>query len=211
MGKVVRDALGEMPDLRPFFDSEHGPIHAYKDKHITLPETFDDEYFRHMQWAHLASGAAGGGMRWPNRDPHVLTGGMREAQLALSAFLPLIDWPRFRRRNLHGQVMVEGGGVFCFACGDAAQAVLWLLRTDCIAENGLVYRDGKPAQVRLAIPGLERGHYRITSWDTRLGIAVDISKRDHDGGMLSFEPPVIAADLAIALRRIGYGVSANRS
>src|SRR3954468_3181730 len=200
-GRLIRDALAELRDTRPVLDTEHGPIHTFKDHGRTLPDAFDDEYFRHMQWAHLASGASGGGMRWPNREPHSLTPGMRRAQRALAGFLPLIDWPRFRRRNLHGEVAVEGGGVFCFACGDAAQAVLWLLRTDCIAENGLVYRDGKPAQVRLAIPGLERGHYRITSWNTRLGIAVDISERDHDGGMLSFEPPVIAADLAIALCR----------
>ena len=32
-----------------------------------------------MSWAHLASGGAGGGMRWPNRHPHVLTSGMPPA------------------------------------------------------------------------------------------------------------------------------------
>src|SRR3712207_8786775 len=54
---------------------------------------------RHMQWAHFAAGAAGGGMRWPNRRPHVLTEGMRKAQHALAGFLPLIDWAHFRRRR----------------------------------------------------------------------------------------------------------------
>ncbi|TIL77742.1 MAG: hypothetical protein E5Y81_12695, partial [Mesorhizobium sp.] len=42
----------------------------------TSPE-LPTEYFRHLQWAHLAAGGAGGGMRWPNRSPHVLTPGMR--------------------------------------------------------------------------------------------------------------------------------------
>ena len=67
-GRIVRRSLAEIRDGRPFLDTEHGPIHSFKDKHITLPEPFDDEYFRHMQWAHFASGAAGGGMRWPNRN-----------------------------------------------------------------------------------------------------------------------------------------------
>ena len=83
-GRLVREALAEIADGRPFFDTEHGPIHTFKDHGITLPEPFDDEYFRHMQWAHLASGGAGGGMRWPNRHPHRLTPGMRAAQQAMA-------------------------------------------------------------------------------------------------------------------------------
>ena len=155
-GRLIRDALGEIRDHRPVLDTEHGPIHTFKDHGRTLPDAFDDEYFRHMQWAHVASGAVGGGMRWPNREPHVLTPGMRAAQLALARFLPLIDWPRFRRRNLRRAVGIEGGGVACFSCGDEHQALLWLLRTDCIAENGRVYRDGRPARVRLLVPGLAK-------------------------------------------------------
>ena len=94
-GRLVREALAEITDGRPFFDSEHGPIHTFKDHGITLAEAFDDEYFRHTQWAHLASGGAGGGMRWPNRHPHQLTVGMRLAQRALADFLPLIHWRSF--------------------------------------------------------------------------------------------------------------------
>ena len=43
----------------------------------------------------------------------------------------------------------------------------------------------------------------ITFWDTRRGHAVDTAELDHRGGMLVFQPPDIAADLAIAIRRIG--------
>jgi hypothetical protein len=81
--------------------------------------------------------------------------------------------------------------------------LLWLLRTDCIAENGLVYRDGRPTLVRIAIPALERGRYRITCWDTTRGRAVATTEQGHCGGMLAFKPPGFAADLAIAVRRVG--------
>ena len=89
VGRLMREAMAETPPDRPFFDSEHGPIHSFKDHHRTLPEAFDDEYFRHIQWAHLAAGGAGGGMRWPNRHPHRLTRGMNEAQAAIGAVPPL--------------------------------------------------------------------------------------------------------------------------
>ena len=126
MGRIVAECIAETPPGRPFLDTEHGPIHAFKDRRITLAEAFDDEYFRHMAWAHLASGGAGGGMRWPNRSPHVLTSGMRAAQRAMSAFMPLIDWTCFKRRNLAGEA--QATGFHTLACADKRQAVVWLLR-----------------------------------------------------------------------------------
>jgi mannan endo-1,4-beta-mannosidase len=117
-GRLTREALRNIQDNRPFFDSEHGPIHSFKDKKKTLPEVFDDEYFRHIQWAHFASGGAGGGMRWPNRHPHSLTQGMRKAQLGLSGFLPLINWRNFKRRNLNEEITVSENNIQAFGCGD---------------------------------------------------------------------------------------------
>ena len=129
-GRLVREALAHLPRNRPFFDSEHGSIHACKDKHIKLPDYSGNEYFRHMQWAHLASGAAGGGMRWPNRHPHCLTQGMRRAQKSMADFVKSIDWKNFRRRNLNEEVRVSIPALAIFACADEKQAMLWLLRTN---------------------------------------------------------------------------------
>jgi mannan endo-1,4-beta-mannosidase len=201
MGKIVRDALGEMPDLRPFFDSEHGPIHAYKDKHITLPEAFDDEYFRHMQWAHLASGAAGGGMRWPNRKPHVLTRGMRRAQHALAYFLPLIDWPSFRRVNLNHEVEVSDPNVAAFACGDARQALVWLLRKDTLGPDGMIRRDAAASGIDLRIPGLHAGRYSATLWDTAAGLSPGSIDGTADDVGLALTLPRFTADIALAVSR----------
>ena len=202
-GWLIRDALAEISDTRPLFDSEHGPIHTFKDHGMTLPEPFDDEYFRHMQWAHFASGAAGGGMRWPNRTPHSLTCGMRRAQRALAGFLPLIDWLRFQRRNLNDAIIVEGGSVAAFGCGDSEQAVLWLLRTDAIGADGMIDRRRPPAILRISLPGLRQGNYRITYWDTEGARVVGEAEQGHTADALfGFNPPPIAADLAVAVRRL---------
>jgi hypothetical protein len=202
VGRLVGEAVAQTPRERPFFDSEHGPIHTFKDRRRTLPEPFDDEYFRHIQWAHFASGGAGGGMRWPNRHPHSLTAGMRAAQRALSAFLPMIAWSCFRRRNLSAEVRVESPALRAFACGDEAQAVAWLLRIDAVGRDGMLRRNVAPLCTRVAFPGLAPSRYRVTAWDTAAGRPVAEWHHDHHGhGPLTLDTPPIRADLALAVCR----------
>ena len=201
-GRLIRDALAEIHDTRPLLDTEHGPIHTFKDHGRTLPDAFDDEYFRHMQWAHFASGAAGGGMRWPNRDPHVLTPGMRQAQRALAGFLPFIDWRRFHRRNLHGSIP-QRDGVAVLACGDEHQAVIWLLRADALSEGGRICLSAAARRLVVEVPGLAPGKYRATYWDTARGCVLAEDRIDHPGAALALRPPAFIADLAIAIRPTG--------
>ncbi len=195
VARLVRDALREIEDDRPFFESEHGPIHTYKDRGVTLPTWFDDEYFRHIQWAHLASGGAGGGMRWPNRQPHGLTPGMRRAQRAMAGFLPLIDWLTFRRRPL--DLRVRTPEVLAFGCGDAAQAVLWVVRR-AMLPSGLVSREPGPA--RVVVPGLAAGRYRTVMWDTRAGRVLAELDCVADGEGLALDLPPFGGDAALAVR-----------
>ncbi len=204
MGRLVRRSLGDIHDSRPFLDTEHGPIHSFKDKHITLPEPFDDEYFRHMQWAHFASGAAGGGMRWPNRHPHSLTDGMRRAQKALAGFVGLLDWTRFRRTNLNEEVRVSSPDVQVFACGDRGQALVWLLRRDNLLNTGMLDRGVTPIAPRVNVPGLARGRYHITPWDTVAGSAGERLTAEVTGEEgIVFQAPPFAADLALAITPAG--------
>jgi hypothetical protein len=197
MGRIVRDALAEIADTRPFLDTEHGPIHAFKDRKRTLPADFDDEYFRHIAWAHLASGGAGGGMRWPNRHPHVLTPGMREAQRAMAGFLPLIDWARFRRRNLNDEATADGAHVF--ACASETQAVVWTLRKDGVGRDGRMRSDGDRPGPEIALPGLATGVYRITGWDTRRGVPAGRWTARAADGFLRIPSATFGADMAFAV------------
>jgi mannan endo-1,4-beta-mannosidase len=201
-GRLIREALGEIQDLRPFFDSEHGPIHLFKDRKVTLPEPFDDEYFRHMQWAHFAAGGAGGGMRWPNRHPHSLTQGMRSAQDALARFLPLIDWQHFRRRNLNDELRAAPDGVALFGSGDGEQAVVWLLRTDTVGSDGRLQERAAVLPVTVSIPALRPGCYQVTMWDTRRGCAAGSREIAHEGVEALRIETAITTDLAFAVRKI---------
>ena len=181
VGRLIAAAVADASDGRPVFDSEHGPIHSFKDRKRTLPEPFDDEMFRHMQWAHVASGGAGGGMRWPNRHPHVLTSGMRHAQAALARVVAEIDWTTFRRQTLNDALdPIEG--VAAFACSDDRQALIWLLRTDTIDRHGMVAAAAEPRSVDLVVPGLTARHLphsrvrqsdREASMATRTATAAD--------------------------------------
>jgi mannan endo-1,4-beta-mannosidase len=200
MGGIVRRAIAEIEDARPFLDTEHGPIHTFKDKKRTLPERFDDEYFRHMQWAHMASGGAGGGMRWPNRKPHKLTSGMRKAQAALARFLPLIDWARFPRVPLNDAIRVSGD-VAAFGCGDDAQALVWLLRKDVMGRDGTLRRDAPAISPEIVVPALAPGRYRVTAWDTLDGAERGVREIDCFGEGLALRTIPFATDLALAIRR----------
>jgi hypothetical protein len=201
VGRIVRAALAEIRDARPFLDSEHGPIHSFKDHHFNLPEPFDDEYFRHMQWAHFASGGAGGGMRWPNRHPHVLTRGMRRAQRALARFLPLIDWGRFCRTNLNAEIEVSTPAVAAFGCADDAQAVVWLLRRDTICAHGMLDRNAAAIPLRLRIPRLAARPMRAGLWETTAGAHCGcVEAVPGPDGILAVEVPALATDLALAVR-----------
>ena len=200
MGEIVRECLAETPVGRPFLDTEHGPIHSFKDRRITLPEPFDDEYFRHMAWAHLASGGVGGGMRWPNRSPHVLTPGMRVAQRHMTAFLPLIDWTRFRRSNWNH--VVKAPGFHVFACGDGEQAIIWLLRKDGCGKDGRIRADLAPGPVEVRVPGITAA-CEVTEFDTARGETVGKRMVPADAKGCRFTSAAIRADRAFVLRQGG--------
>ena len=168
VAELMHEAMAEITDGRPFLDTEHGPIHTFKDHRITLPEAFDDEYFRHIQWTHLACGGAGGGMRWPNRHPHALTPGMRRAQRILADFLPLMDWSAFQRQPLGPRLTWSDDDVVVFGSADANQAVLYALRLRPLLPTGQVDTATR-SMVEISVSGLGPGIFEAHILDTVTG------------------------------------------
>jgi hypothetical protein len=203
MARWVRHALNEIHDGRPFTDSETGPIHTFKDLGITLPELFDLNYFRHMSWAHLASGGAGGGMRWPNRQPHLLTPGMRHAQGVMAEFSRLIDWPNFASRNISELLKSWPEELLAFGCSDDRQVVIWVLRG-----RGNLGPDGDLAFRSLLqgawveLPSMNPGAYAVDFVETWNGHTLGQSVVESRAGRLVLKLPPFRHDLAIAVRPV---------
>jgi hypothetical protein len=200
MADITRISILYIRDGRPYFDSEHGPIHLFIDKKKMLEETFDDEYYRHMQWAHFASGSAGGGMRWPNRVPHMLTPGMFKAQKAMRDFLPLIDWNTFARKNITTDIRVSDGSVYACGCATSQQALLWCVRTSVSKKTGMIGFRVKKKNFFISIPNMERGSYTVKFWDTKRGIVFRSLDIESDTDYLRF-PISLWSDIAIAIRK----------
>ena len=130
--------------------------------------------------------------------PHVLTPGMRRAQLALSLFQPLIDWTSFRRRNITPAVESSSSDVAAFACGDGSQAILWLLATGPLrSDERLAPRP--PQLVKLSIPGLQKGTFQLSLYDTVEGRVTHRFSGYSDGSRLRTSVR-LRHDLAVAVR-----------
>jgi mannan endo-1,4-beta-mannosidase len=139
-------------------------------------------------------------MRWPNRHPHTLTHGMRLAQKHMVGFLDHIHWPSFRRRNL--SCSVKARHFHAFACGDEAQALVWLLRRDQIAHDKCLRRDAVPVTTSFTVPGLADGSYRVRGWDTETGTPREDMIVEASGGALQVTTSDIVTDRAYAITRV---------
>lgn len=200
MARWVRHALAEIRDGRPFTDSETGPIHTFKDLGITLPEGFDLNYFRHMSWAHLASGGAGGGMRWPNRHPHALTPGMRHAQGIMADFAREIDWTTFAARNVTDELTTRPDDLLAYGCADGRQAVAWVLRD----RAGLACGGDLPFRpllhgAALELPPMEPGVYSARFVETHNGHVLGEQLVTCLCEPITLDLPPFRHDLAIAV------------
>ncbi len=184
--RVVWESLQAIEDNRPYFDSESGPIERW----IGDPK-FDAEYHHNMIWAHLASGGAGSGMRWPYTFPHWILPELRDNLLGMARFASTIDWAHFRSRNINLNMVVDRERIIHAGCSDGATAVIWLLA------------DTRAPQVDVTLPGtvvrlndvLADGAYIAQFWETYRGdILGDVEARA-DGGVLEVGIPDFGVDL----------------
>lgn len=199
MARWVRHARARIPLNRPYLDSEHGPIHLFNYQRRYLPEAFDDEYERHLMWAHLATGGAGSGMRWPARDPHVLTAGMRQALGGLSRFSRLIDWRHFAPTD--ADLTTDHPDILTFGVCDTRQAMLYLLRNKPGARHKGTLPEREPiCGAMLTLRGLSPERYCVHAWNTVEGRSAGRRKVAVGAeGALRCEIPPLTKDLAVAV------------
>lgn len=207
MSEWVRYGLTRA-EQRPFTDSEHGPIFLFNNRYTMLQEAFDDEYERHMMWAHLASGGAGSGLRWPARNPHILTPGMQRALHSLAVFTRLIQWRHFTPQPFEERLVSPNGEFRVFGSADSTQAVLWLLRASAAPRKPRARRRVLPMQesshnLELTLLGFEEGIYSVTLWNTREGcIEASYQVTVATDRQLRLHIPTIWNDLALAVQPI---------
>lgn len=148
---AVNYALWQIEDNRPYTDTESGPIEMWIGS-----ATFDAEFLHNVSWAHLASGGAGTGMRWPYRSPHILTTGMLESLSRISTFIEAFDFTDFMPENL-GSDLVLPDGHEVMGIGDANRKLIWLVREE--------HLQGEPLATDLELARIEPGSYALSFWD----------------------------------------------
>jgi mannan endo-1,4-beta-mannosidase len=204
MARWTRYGLAKTPPHKPFTDSEHGPIHLFNDHRKFMPEELDDEYERHLMWAHLASGGCGSGMRWPARHPHLLTRGMMRNIGNMSAFARQFGWRDFAPRDATEDIEIlprkHAKQVLVFAVRDDKRALLWLLRDVPKRHRGMMPQREPLRDVEVVVRGLVPNEYSMLRWNTR---DADDAREENisasaDGCRFLIEE--LADDIAIAIQ-----------
>ncbi|MDX2137536.1 MAG: cellulase family glycosylhydrolase [Chloroflexota bacterium] len=176
MGSAVAASLNAMRYVRPYFDSESGPIDAW-----ILDLNLDAEYHHNMSFAHLASGGAGSGMRWPYTQLHHLLPPFRDNLLGMARFATAIDWTKFSSRNINNWIYANDETVLKMGCGDEYRLLLWFLSDRRRSLTGSL--EGVRADV---YDVLRDGHYCVEQWETYEGRRIHAERVYVDGGILRF-------------------------
>jgi hypothetical protein len=191
----VKMSIQSIYNTRPYLDTESGPIDGW-----IKNRKFDREYHHNMSWAHLASGGASTGMRWPYTKPHHILPEMRDNLLGVARLAATIDWTTFNSRNVSENVRASKPGILKAGCADGKTALIWLLL------DKRVRRSASFNNVDLRIKHVvEDGEYVAEVWETYTGTPVasfEVTVEDNIG---KFSLPALDAnmrDLALVLRQV---------
>lgn len=179
----VRFSLAARKDLRPYIDGEDGPI----DKWISN-ERLDDQVFHNMIWAHLSSGGAGSGFRWPYRHPHHLSEGMYKALSRMSTFVKGAPWTGIWASTTEKPSVKVPNDRIAFSTGGAEAAIVWTTSRGDVSDKDLAFN--------LTWPG-KSVSLKGRAYDTRSGVwlkSVSV-KATPDG----FQVNVVKAPASVAI------------
>jgi mannan endo-1,4-beta-mannosidase len=150
-----------------------------------------------MSFAHLATGGAGSGMRWPYSRPHHLVPSLRDNLCGLARFAAAVDWTCFSSRNISPWISVHGEGILSFGCGDTDRLILWLLR------DKRRHRRSDFDGVSVDVHDVLRDEiYRVDLWETWEGYRYDSQEVAVENGTLTFRlctPGFALDDIAISV------------
>ena len=202
MARWTRHGRAQTPKNRPFFDSEHGPIHLFNDRKRWLEEQFDIEYEHNLMWAHLCSGGAGSGFRWPARHPHVLLDGHRKSFGALANFSRLLDWNTFQHEDATPLLQLRGTRreVVPFALGDGAQGCAYFLRRPPAKHRGVLPSREPLQNIEVRWSGWNDGPKYVRFFDPTEGLRRNDSFGTVRGGVLKLQLPPWDKEIAVAIR-----------
>jgi len=186
---AVRYSLNYIRDGRPYMDTESGPIEVRP-----TSGDWDDRYFHYMMWAHFASGGAGTGMRWPYRNPHIVSDGMHRSQRALTIAAADFDWSTFRQQNIDGRITMNQADFIRMGCADEGQAVLWLAQD---------LRKGDVRSVNdatVTVSGMAPGTYYVRARSPYRGTVMKTAAVTVDAdGRLTMELPTFQYDIVVTI------------
>ena len=150
INKGVKYSLSQIRDNRPYIDGEDGPINRW-----IADEKLDDEVFHNMVWAHMASGGAGSGFRWPYRFPHHLSDGMYRHLSRMSKFAKDVPWQKLIETPSEIKVSVPEGWAAC-STGTNKGALVWVASP-------------KPSETKLSITWNGPKTIKYRCYDTKTG------------------------------------------
>jgi hypothetical protein len=112
--------LASIKDNRPYVDGENGPINKW-----IADGNLDNAVFHNMSWAHMASGGAGSGLRWPYRGPHHLSDGMYRTLSLMSRFAGEVPWRKLSGPLSEIKVAAPEGWISC-STGTKESVLVWV-------------------------------------------------------------------------------------
>lgn len=221
--------LDQMSEVKPYFDSEHGPIAAQLplDRFYVVngnPSSIVDEfYFHNIIWANFVSGAAGVATRWGFRPNTPLGYRLTDAMLddigRLRRFALSFDLNQLSPRPVRAiEIDKNRSDLFVVGSIDDEQGMFWALKQRrpipdeeelrvevADADPDTAGTTPDPAVVRggiVTVPVNSDGLYRISFYDTRSGDWREPRTVESKDSRLTIELPEFRWDIAWMVERM---------